>query len=199
MLQKKLIIFDLDGTLLDSKLDFPAIRRDLEIPEGKGILEHIAEKPSHEQEMLRSKLLTIELDAVDGSPLFMGVKEVLLELSDRGFYLAIFTRNTRKAAEKVVRKFSLPIDLIVGREDALPKPSPDGLLLIGKKLKIASCDTLFIGDYLYDLEAGRLAGVDTWLYLYESENIPDFAKNASRIIFSFSEICEILRFKEEED
>lgn len=189
---KKLVIFDLDGTLLDSKLDFMAIRDALGVPENIGILEYIEQQPKKEKERLFYELLCIELTSARQASLYPHVKEMLDLLSAKGYFLAIFTRNSKEAAKIAVQKFSLPIDVIVAREDAEPKPSPEGLRLICQKLKVKESEALYIGDYVYDLNAGEAAQIDTWLYISTKDQLPDFASKAERIIFSFSEICEIL-------
>jgi beta-phosphoglucomutase-like phosphatase (HAD superfamily) len=50
------LIFDLDGTLVDSRLDFEAMRREMELPAGTPILEALEDLPAHRAERCREIL-----------------------------------------------------------------------------------------------------------------------------------------------
>ena len=54
-----------------------------------------------------------------------------------------------------------PLDNILDRDSCLPKPSPDGILHLLSFWQADAADTVMVGDYLYDLEVGKQAGVAT--------------------------------------
>ena len=75
---------------------------------------------------------------------------------------------------------ALSVDLLIAREDAPPKPAPDGLLRIMNEFGVLPGETLFVGDYIYDLEAGVSAGVETALYLPAPAN---FSTTGASVLF----------------
>jgi phosphoglycolate phosphatase-like HAD superfamily hydrolase len=60
------------------------------------------------------------------------------------------------------------------REDAPPKPDPQGLLSIAANWAIDCGDIAYIGDYKYDIQAAHNAGMQAWLY---TEKITAPSKN----------------------
>ncbi|MEZ4742944.1 MAG: HAD hydrolase-like protein [Bdellovibrionota bacterium] len=102
------IVFDLDGTLLDSKLCFDSIRKQLEIPHGKLILEYLEKIPTAQRTIKHKILHEIELNAAKSAPLFPGVATFINALNASGIKLGIFTRNNRQVTEWVVNQYRLP-------------------------------------------------------------------------------------------
>lgn len=62
------IIFDLDGTLVDSRLDFAAIRKALRCPEDVGVLEFIDTLPQREQAAAHAVVLEYEREGAQRAP-----------------------------------------------------------------------------------------------------------------------------------
>ncbi|MBK8202505.1 MAG: HAD family phosphatase [Bdellovibrionales bacterium] len=124
------IIFDLDGTLIDSPLCFKTIRKTLDIPDGNYILEHLNELPSNERNEKLQKLEEIEVEAAYESTLFPGVIDALDLARSKGIRTGIFTRNCSAVVNIVLSKFRLKFDMVVTRDEAPPKPDPTGLLFL---------------------------------------------------------------------
>src|SRR4051812_26544666 len=102
------MIFDLDGTLVDSRLDFPAIRRDLGLPEGHAILEALALIPDGPaKEVMRRKLRTHEIRGAECATLFPGVAAMLAYLDELGVPTAVLTRNSRESTTLVLDRLQL--------------------------------------------------------------------------------------------
>ncbi len=158
-------IFDLDGTLVDSKLNFENIRTDLELPTDAPILEEIARWPSEKKKWAQAILDKHEVAGAEDSVIYPGVAEFLKELKKQNRPHAIFTRNSRIATERTLQKHKMDFSLVITRDDAPAKPSPEGLLQIINSFQIPKQETLYIGDYLYDLQAGRAAQIPTAIYL----------------------------------
>ncbi len=178
------VIFDLDGTLVDSRLDFDAIRRDMSLPPGVPILEAVEQTESAaERERLQAILHRHELAGAEQATLFDGVPEFLKWLETRGLPRAVLTRNSRASTEIVLARLGLQFDMVLTREDAPPKPDPAGLLLISTAWNIPPAELLFCGDYLFDLEAGSRAKMVT--ALFAPVELPDFATQADTILKSF--------------
>ena len=178
------VIFDLDGTLVDSRLDFDAIRRDMSLPPGVPILEAVEQTESAvERERLQAILHRQELAGAEQATLFEGVIEFLRWLEVQGLPRAVLTRNSRASTEIVLARLGLQFDMVLTREDAPPKPDPAGLLHISQAWNIPPAELLFCGDYLFDLEAGSRAGMMTTLFA--PDELPDFATQADTILKSF--------------
>lgn len=152
------IIFDLDGTLIESPLDFSAIRREVACKEGF-VLEFILSLPSPRREECYEILLKHEVYAAFQAKLKPGAREVFDFLERNEFKKALVTRNSRQAVEIVCERLSLRFDVIVTREDAPPKPSPQPLLLAGKLLELEPRELIHIGDNLIDHTSAERANI----------------------------------------
>lgn len=158
------IVFDLDGTLVDSPLCFKTIREKLEIPDGEYILEHLEKLPEPQRRQKHKHLEDIELEAAANAVPFEGVLVLLQELKDRQIPCGIFTRNCRSVAELVVKNHRLPISAIITRDDAPAKPDPTGLINLISQWGLSASQVIFVGDFRFDIECGKKAGVKTALF-----------------------------------
>lgn len=185
------VIFDLDGTLIDSNLDFNLIRKDLGIPDGQPILEHLGMMESGEKKArLLSRLREHELAGADRALLMPGVEDFLNELGERDLFTGVLTRNSREAANRSLKNLKLAFTHVLTREDCSYKPDPAGLLSICQDWKIEPSQVLYFGDYLFDLQAGRNAGMPT--VLYSPQELPDYAHLADYTISHFSEAVALV-------
>jgi HAD superfamily hydrolase (TIGR01549 family) len=158
-------IFDLDGTLTVAVHDFGYIRGELGIPLGTDILGHLSALPHHEALPLHARLQEIELELSGATSAAAGAHQLLRRLRDSGARLGILTRNTRENALRTLDLVGLgdyfAPDDILGRDEALPKPDPDGIFRLVQRWGADPAAAVMVGDYLYDLQAGRLAGALT--------------------------------------
>jgi HAD superfamily hydrolase (TIGR01509 family) len=161
-------VFDLDNTLADSAIDFDAMRRELGLPLGKPILEEIDARPATEAAALHRRLAEIERGfALRATPL-PGVHKLLSTLIERGAQLGILTRNSRANALETLEVCDLTEyfdpDHVLGRDEAAPKPHPEGILKLLAAWNATPETAVMVGDFHYDLEAGRRAEVTTIYY-----------------------------------
>ena len=161
------ILFDFDGTITtQGHLDFPKIRSVIGCPPGTSILDHIESLPGDERANAEETLDNFEMTAAGEVSAAPGLYKILEFASDASLPLGIITRNTRRAVD---RSFSVIPDLdstfftcIVTRDDPLPvKPAPDGVIYATRTMGVRPEETLVIGDYIYDMEAGQRAGAHT--------------------------------------
>jgi phosphoglycolate phosphatase len=157
------VVFDMDGTLVSQELDFEAIRREIGLPSGVPLLEALAKLDFDTRQAADLILDRHECLAAERATVIAGVVEVLEWLEVRSIRKAVLTRNSRRSAETVLNRCGLRFDPIVAREDSPPKPNPHGIWQICEAWQIVPADVLMIGDYLYDVEAGRNAGARTAL------------------------------------
>lgn len=157
------MIFDLDGTLTDPLLDFDAIRADIGLPPGLPILEQLAGASPEERARAEAILRRHERLAMEQATLADGCVELLALLEERAVPRGILTRNTRDVVDLFCTRFALRFDAVYTREDGPPKPAPDGVLELCAALAVAPERSLVVGDYKFDVLAGRAAGARTAL------------------------------------
>lgn len=165
LLDRRHWIFDLDGTLTVAAHDFDAIRAELGLPIGEPILEALAALPPGQAAPLHARLGLIEAELADAARPQPGVHAFVEQLQSRGCRLGILTRNLRDLALRTLYAIGLhdafPADFVLGRDEAAPKPSDAGIQLLLAAWSAAPTDAVMVGDYLFDLQAGRTAGVAT--------------------------------------
>ena len=158
------VIFDLDGTLADSRLDFTAIRSELACPEGVGVLEYIQLLPGSERGAAEQIVLDHERRGAERAEWIPGARECLQFCSRRNLPTAILTRNAREVADLTMSRLGIQVDMLLAREDCPPKPAPDGLLQIAAAWSLSPKRLVYVGDFLYDLQAARRANMISCFY-----------------------------------
>ena len=188
---KKLIVFDFDGTIIDSQLDvstaivYAANSVCPELPEGSITLEHAAPllgKTLHETfaALLPSQYHDRINDCVvayrnyylenctRNTYVYDGVIELLTNLHQQGKKLAIATTKVQPTVDTVCGKLGLTpyFDLVQGVNNFPSKPNPYILNLVMQKFEVTPDETIMIGDTDNDVLCGQAAGVEvcavTW-------------------------------------
>lgn len=165
----------MDGTLTLSIHDFEAMKQELGLPAGKPILEELAKLPADIAAPIYQRLETIELEIAHQSTPQAGALELLSTLRSRGCHLGILTRNSKPNAHATLTACGLdqffPEVAILSRDCCAPKPSPDGILQLLAQWDASPARSVMVGDYVFDLEAGKRAGSQT-IYLDPSGEFP---------------------------
>ena len=174
-----LIVFDWDGTLMDSAAAIVASLqgacRDLDLPVprdedaryiiGLGLndaLSHILpalDAMHYPRVVERYRHHFLALDP--GTSLFPGVEEIVAELHGAGYQLAIATGKSRRGLTRALAATGLAAYFHTSRgaDEGHTKPHPGMLQAIMRELEAAPDRTLMIGDTTHDLEMARAAGV----------------------------------------
>jgi HAD superfamily hydrolase (TIGR01509 family) len=167
------LVWDMDGTLLDSSVAVPAayvaaVRRLGGAPVSPEQV--VASYPIGPAEALLPHLLGRELAAGESEAYYdelasvsvrpySGIAEVLSALSARGHRLAVFTGASYRAAAMLLTGADINADVLVGGDEVRhPKPAGDGLLLAARRLGISASGIAYIGDAPNDMGAARAAG-----------------------------------------
>jgi len=160
-------VFDLDGTLTVAVHDFDRLREELGLPGRAPILEALAAMPVEERAPLEDKLVAWERRLAVAARMAPDAAPLLEHLAHHGKRMGVLTRNTRAHALLTLDAAGIaavfdPED-VIGRDGAQPKPSPEGIALLARRWRAPTSDVVMVGDYLFDLQAGRAAGVCTVL------------------------------------
>jgi len=186
------IIFDLDGVLVKSHLDFHLISREIfGSQEKKPILEGINSIKDPEKKARAWEILEkYEKKAALNCTLTSGITELFKFLEQRGIKRSIVTRNSKKSICIILNRFKLSFNGIITREDAPPKPAKEPVLLACKKMEILPKEAIFLGDYEFDMISGRKAEVMSVLLRSDNQS---FSENADVIVDSILEFTKLVR------
>lgn len=176
------VLFDLDGTLVDTAPDFFAVVNDLR---QESDLPHIAHSSIRQQVSNGGSALTrltwqIELDHPEfdyyrqqllaryeqhigsASALFPGFEQVLSDLQAAGIHWGIVTNKPRRYTELLLERLPLDCPIVVCPDDvSRAKPDPEPLLLAASQLEVSASQCWYVGDHQRDIDAGQAAGMFT--------------------------------------
>jgi len=178
------VLFDLDGTLIDTAPEFIQIGLQLRAEAGlapvdsetiwhsvsngaigmvQAALEMSADDPAFEH--WRQRFLTLyETGLGNLSHPYPALPELVADLHKAGIAWGVVTNKLSRFALPLMNKMSFdPAAGAIVTPDhvELPKPDPESILLACEQLACNPSETLFIGDHLRDIEAGRGAGCFT--------------------------------------
>jgi len=190
------VLFDLDGTLVDTApdlgyaLNLQRERHGLDfLPEeairpyashgSRGLLEvGFGLLPTDDSfEAMRTEYLDLYTQVMTRQPLlFEGMEETLQAIEQRGLRWGIVTNKPRRFTQPMVAHMGLDsraAAVISGDDAPQPKPSPQTLLLACERMKINPQTVLYIGDAERDVQAGNAAGMKTLVALFGYLSVTD--------------------------
>jgi len=179
---KKVIVFDLDGTIVRLAADWHSLFKALtsrfiekhqeaiNYESMSAILSKIVEMDDDEELQLNFNLIRqYELENITSNE---PIKEIIYFINNQELFgvspnakLAVFSLNTRSTILKSLEMAGVldKFEFFVGREDVRKwKPEPDGLLKILDYFKVSAKDMIYFGDLEKDLLAGANAGIESY-------------------------------------
>lgn len=211
---KQAVIFDLDGTLVNSLPDIAAaMNRSLrrfglpEWPEdaykfkvGNGVFRlterAVGEHTGQTEAVLRTYMADYAENCRVNSYAYPGLNELLLALNQRGVLSCVLSNKDQGDVESVIRYYFPQIEFAAlrGRVDGVPlKPDPAGALLIAKDLGLSPDDFLYVGDTGTDMACGAAAGMETVGVLWGFRPREELtAAGARRLIAEPGELLSLL-------
>lgn len=213
-MQKKVLIFDLDGTLINTLKDlniavnyalkqFNLPLRSLEQTRkdiGNGVSKLMERSIDKDHQYIHQQALKIFKDYYkehyfDNSFPYEGVLTTIKELKDKCYTLAVVSNKFNEGANRLVKHYFKDLFTIIqGEEEPLrKKPYPDMVNKVIKELRVDKKDCLYIGDTEIDYQTAINAGLDVVLvsYGYRDKKYLKEIKNAS-IIDALRELNNLL-------
>ena len=213
---KKLCIFDLDGTLLDT---LPTIAyycnltlREFNLPEipeerykylvgngAKVLIERMIDEVGADRKKYFDKMFKFYNKEYDKNVSYLtkafdGVPELLAGLKEMGIGTAVISNKPDFAAVNVVKLFLGDlIDIAHGGREGIPlKPAPDGVFKIFEEAGVTADECLYIGDTGTDMETGKNSGIFSIGVLWGFRKEDELLKNGADLIVSHP--LEILEY-----
>lgn len=194
------ILFDMDGTLVDTFPDFIQVIQGLRVAHGlppvaessvlavisagaRGMLEasFSIDPSSDEFEALRQEFLrSYQENCAIHSRLFDGLEPLLGDIESAGLRWGVVTNKPLRFAEPLLRRLGLAercAVLICPDHVKNSKPDPEPVLLACSRLAVQPGAALFVGDDLRDVQAGQAAGSRTVAAAYGYINPQDNPRN----------------------
>jgi len=210
----ELLIFDWDGTLMDSAgvivACIQAASRDMGLPEpsreaashiiGLGLRQALEtlfpELPASDHPILADHYRRHYLGQDAEIPLFEGARDLIVDLHGRGHTLAVATGKARRGLDRAFAHTGLGPYFHASRtaDETHSKPHPTMIEELLDELMVAPERALMIGDTTHDLEMARNAGIASLGAGYGAhppENLADLAPLA--VCHSFAELAEWLK------
>jgi phosphoglycolate phosphatase len=185
------VLFDLDGTLVHTHIDFARMKREILalvaeaglVPEEFATLDILAilaavatriPEPTAFLARADEALVAVELEACEGAEEAVGAAETLRWLMEQGIRVGIVTRNSPQAVAQVLRQVPLPHEVLLTRADTpRVKPDPIHLQLALAQLGVEASYSVMVGDHVMDVLGGKAAGMRT-LGILTPERAPDY-------------------------
>ncbi len=213
------VVFDLDGTLLDSAPDLAAALNLVLEMEGLSALDvddvrymigagvpKLIERGFRKQgveldannldpDLLDAFLSYYDAHAADLSKVFPGTYDLIELLCNRSVRIGLCTNKPTEATRAILSSFQIEdcFDSVIGGTSGFPKkPDPAGLKACLSELGVTPAQTLYIGDSATDVKTARNGGLPVVVMSYGYERTPAHELGADLVFDSFKDLKAIL-------
>ncbi|HHI5047597.1 TPA: HAD family hydrolase [Vibrio parahaemolyticus] len=160
----KAVIFDLDNTLVSSDMNFQDLRQQLGCPQTEDLLDFVERiDHPHHKEHAHNVIFDHEISDAEQSSPMIGCHELLNYLEKNTIKTAIVTRNCLIATQRKLEHNQITVEQVITRECYPPKPDPLSLQVLAKEWRLMPNEVLYVGDFLYDLQAAYNAQMPSCL------------------------------------
>jgi len=191
------VVFDFDGTLTrPGPLDFARIREKLNCPSDRPVLEFISSLDEQNAERCRKLLEEFEYRAAEISEPNRGAEQLLEYLNVHGIPFGIVSRNSLRSILRALENFQeitpRHFRTLITRDDQIaPKPDPASILEAADRLGVHVDELLTVGDFVYDVEAGRRSGALT-VYLKNDASHSAFKDPPDYVVEDLEELQNLI-------
>lgn len=185
------VIFDMDGTLTRSGLNFDLMRQEIGIANNQSVWEAVQAMPMPARK--RAEAVVCRHEARDAAECALQpfAADVVRQLRTAGKVVSLMTRNSRVSVEVFLDRHDFEFDQVRARCDGPFKPAPDPVFDLCAAVDVAPAETIAIGDYKYDLLCANAAGAISVLYHEFETALPDWAAEAAHIVRDLREFARI--------
>lgn len=212
------VLFDLDGTLLDTAPDFYQVLNRLcdqhqqpcpSFEQLRSVVSHGSDamvglafkiKPENAQfSTLKQQFLSLyQHQLAEQSQLFAGIEKLLAWLEERKTPWGIVTNKPKRYTDAILSALQLHkrCAVVICPEDVThSKPDPESLLLASQKINTQASQCIYIGDHRRDIEAGIRAGMPTIAvgYGYTDANDPPDTWGADYFVAESHELLTLIQ------
>lgn len=188
--EKKLIVFDLDGVLLDTKtnmrvawnytakknkinIPFKSYFKFIGLPFKDIIIKLNIDLKNYNYQKIKKDFQISSIRNIDKVKCFRNAKEILLLLKKKGKKIALLTSKDYLRCKLIIKKFDFKFNHIeCGTLKKKGKPNPFQMNIIIKKLKEDKKKTVYIGDMPVDLLTAKNAKIDFIFAKYGYGKLP---------------------------
>lgn len=215
------VVFDFDGTLAETEIDFALMRqRVLDIAEQWGLADRLnprryileivddalellleeGDRTLFSEETARA-MSEVELLSTSVASPFPGVPEMLELLRERDVRVGIITRNCREGVASVLSRHPMHHEVLLTRDDVeRVKPDPAHLYEALEVLGVEPGAALMVGDHITDIEVGKAAGTLTAGVLTAGTEREQFEElEADVVLASAADVSSLFRVEAGEE
>lgn len=218
----KAIGFDMDGTLLDTNIDYEKLgNAEAFVLSGLDVPESVFAGIGDDTEMIRrgvsylndsgnpmtfdevcrlvnQRASDVEMEAVDTAECFPGVPEMLERLRSEGYPMGLLTRGQRLYAESAMGRCGIldMMDAVEAFDDhptGEQKPNPIAMEYLAKRLGVKCCEILYVGDSVWDYHCARDSGAG-FIGIARGENGYRKWERVKEDVILVEDICDILKY-----
>ena len=219
-LHLRAVIFDLDGTLINSAIPFKEMKRKVIAHlQANGVTSGLLNEDMLNTEIVKlaigdlrqkgfsenqitkvlvqvSKIMNeVELQSLSSATLIEGVPRTLQALKLQGLKLGVLTRGCREYTQRILAKFGLQefFDAVAARDDvSQPKPDPEHAFYLLRLLGVKAQETLFVGDHLLDAECASQAGL-RFVFVGSGQGIVKVLELGYQAVDNVNDIIKIIK------
>lgn len=204
---KKAVIFDLDGTLINSLDDIANAMNEALRENGYGT--HSVESFKHfigtgvvnlvknalppensddERAInaVRESYRTLyEKNYLENTKPYDGITELIKSLKEKGFKIAVLSNKPHNFTVELAEHFFDEFDFVLGQQDGVPKkPSPAGVNLILNECNLNKEDCIYLGDSGVDMQTAKAAGITAVGVLWGFREKEELLENGADYLIS---------------